>query len=156
MTARPSPDHVLIRPATEDDLTAYRDLRLEALRNHPEAFGADYEQSAASPITFWEERLRLTINNPRAIMFFAVANDALIGTIGISRMNVLKQQHTATIWGVYVQPAWRGQHIAETLMTACIDWAQTQQILPGQIVRGDDEHQRDPVLCPLWIQRVRR
>src|SRR5262245_42902414 len=38
-----------IRSIAMSDLGAFKALRLEALRNHPEAFGSDHDESAAEP-----------------------------------------------------------------------------------------------------------
>ncbi|MBN1429551.1 MAG: GNAT family N-acetyltransferase [Anaerolineae bacterium] len=114
-----------IRPAQETDYQTYRELRLEALRNHPEAFGADYAANAEQPMTFWTERLRsLGSNN---MIYFAVHNEALVGMGGIYRGNSQKTQHSATIVSVYVQPEWRGLKIAEGLVFRCIEWGRTQR-----------------------------
>jgi RimJ/RimL family protein N-acetyltransferase len=116
---------ITIRPGTEEDAPAYRALRLEALRNHPEAFSADYAANLAKPMTFWTERL--AFNNPEstAMIYFAVHDRQLIGMCGIYRTNSPKIEHTANIVGMYVQPDWRGFHIAEGLITASLDWART-------------------------------
>lgn len=114
---------ITIRAGTEEDAPAYRDLRLEALRNHPEAFSADYAANLAKPMTFWTERL--VFNNPEspAMIYFGVHNSRLTGMCGIYRTNSPKIQHSANIVGMYVQPAWRGFHIAERLIMACVEWA---------------------------------
>ncbi len=44
---------IVIRQAQESDAQAYRELRLEELRNHPDAFSADYAINEARPETFW-------------------------------------------------------------------------------------------------------
>ena len=41
------------RPIREDDLPAFRALRLEALRDHPEAFGSDYDEATRGRL-FWD------------------------------------------------------------------------------------------------------
>jgi len=119
---------VTIRPAKEEDVQAYRDLRLQALRNHPEAFAMDYAANLAKPMTFWSEQLSFNSPDLAKIIYFAVNNEGLVGECGISRRNLPKIQHSANIWGVYVQPDWRGFHIAEELITACIDWARIQAV----------------------------
>ncbi len=47
---------------------------------------------------------------------------------GITRQNSPKLQHSTTIVGMYVRPDWRGLQIAERLVTACVEWARTQEV----------------------------
>jgi GNAT superfamily N-acetyltransferase len=117
---------VTIRSAQETDVLAYRELRLEALHNHPEAFGSDYAVNQAHPMTFWTDRVRITGNE--RTLYFAVYNDSLIGTCAIYRGDSPKTRHSAFIVGVYVQPAWRGLGIADGLIAACLEWAQQQGV----------------------------
>ncbi len=42
-------EQLKIRQLTAEDATLYKALRLEALRNHPEAFGSDYEAEKDRP-----------------------------------------------------------------------------------------------------------
>jgi RimJ/RimL family protein N-acetyltransferase len=118
---------VIIRSATEEDASAYRDLRLEALRNHPVAFSADYQVNLAKPMTYWIERLQVNRADSAIMTYFAVHDQKLIGTSSIVCTTSPKERHSATIVGMYVQPDWRGFHIAEELVTACIDWARTRE-----------------------------
>jgi len=39
-----------IRQLSSEDAALYKVLRLEALRNHPEAFGSDYEAEKDRPV----------------------------------------------------------------------------------------------------------
>jgi RimJ/RimL family protein N-acetyltransferase len=119
---------ITIRSAREEDALAYRDLRLEALRNHPEAFSADYAANLDKPMTFWTERLRFNSPDSAAMIYFAVHDQPLIGMCGITRPNSPKIQHSASIVGMYVRPDWRGLRIGEGLVTACLDWARTQDV----------------------------
>ncbi len=119
---------VTLRSAREEDAPAYRDLRLEALRNHPEAFSSDYAANLAKPMTFWVERLRFSSADSAVMMYFAVHDQQLIGMCGITRTNSPKTWHSANIVGMYVRPEWRGLRIAEELVTACVDWARTQEV----------------------------
>lgn len=40
---------VTIRALTPADIPAYRDIRLESLRLHPDCFGANYEEQRQQP-----------------------------------------------------------------------------------------------------------
>lgn len=111
----------LIRALTEADVVAFRELRLEGLRDHPEAFGADYHETLRRPQEFWIERLRYDAGE--AAIYGVDTGGALGGMAGIRRLEGPKLRHTAMIWGVFVRPAWRGQGIADALIGACIGWA---------------------------------
>lgn len=126
----PTPSgQVIIRAATLADVAAYRELRLEALKNHPTAFGQDYAEALSRPQKYWEETL--TINNEEKAIFLAEAEHKreLIGMTGISRRLSNKSMHSANIWGVYVKPEWRGNHLAETLIRSCLAWAKEQGVV---------------------------
>jgi RimJ/RimL family protein N-acetyltransferase len=110
-----------IRPTTEADLEPFRELRLEALRAHPEAFGSDFDESRQRPREHWIERMR---NTERQMTLVATATNATLAAMaGIFRDEGAKVRHSASIWGVYVRPAWRGAGLAGALVNACVDWA---------------------------------
>lgn len=119
---------VTIRPAGPADAAALRELRLEALQRHPQAFSADYEVAITQPAEFWAERLEQNLAQNSAATFVAVAGGQCVGLCGIVRGNSSKTRHAGMIWGVYVQDAWRGAHISDGLIGACLAWARTQEL----------------------------
>jgi len=120
-------DEIIIRNATSSDVDSFRELRLEALKNHPTAFGADFEESAARPNEHWQERLK--IDKDHEALFFAESEGQLIGMTGIFRGSSKKSHHDSTIWGVYISPNWRGKHISESLVRSCLSWAKGQSVV---------------------------
>ena len=120
MIAETSRGAVTVRKGMISDALKFRELRLDALQESPAAFPADYEAYANHPMRFWEDRLE-----PDGIgsIFFAVHNDQLVGMTGIRKGDTPKTKHSATIWGVYVRPAWRGLHLADSLIEKSIEWA---------------------------------
>jgi RimJ/RimL family protein N-acetyltransferase len=116
---------VLVREATVSDAEKFRDLRLFALQESPIAFPVDYGVNVNHPMTFWEDRLK---TGETGAIFFAEHENQLIGMLGIRRSESPKTKHSATIWGVYVRPEWRGLHIAESLIEACIAWAKANDV----------------------------
>lgn len=116
---------ITLRAANPADAMAFRDLRLEALQNSPAAFPADYQFNASQPPDYWQDRLKEEENST---IFFAELEHRLIGMMGIRRGQLLKIRHSADIWGVYVRPEWRGLHIAEALIEACVAWAKSKDV----------------------------
>lgn len=117
---------VRIVPVTTDLLESCWQLRLRALRDHPEAFGQPYEEAAAlSAIdvqetfeTFWDFEDNKT--------FGAVAADEnVVGMTGVAGWNRPKTRHRMDIWGVYVAPEHRGHGIADRLLEAAIEHARS-------------------------------
>src|SRR5438552_6517350 len=106
-----------IRSIMEDDLAAFKALRLEALRDHPEAFGTDFEESNRDPESAWIERIRTAIEGEAGRIFLADAgHDGLAGMLGVYRSRGVKNRHAANIWGVYIRPQFRGERLCEKLM----------------------------------------
>jgi len=48
---------VEVRRLSASDAVSYRDLRLDGLRAHPEAFGASWEEEAAQPLAWFANRM---------------------------------------------------------------------------------------------------
>lgn len=116
---------IIIRESVPSDVAQFRELRLAALQDSPTAFSADYQMHLNQPMSYWEGRLK---PDELGTIFFAEHDSKLIGITGIRRGESPKTKHGAYIWGVYIQPEWRGLHIAEALMETCIHWAKFRQV----------------------------
>jgi ribosomal protein S18 acetylase RimI-like enzyme len=102
----------VIRPFGLDDTDAYRALRLEALRLHPEAFGQAVEEAEAADIA---DAIR---PRPPDAVFAAFLPGLLPpqGMTALHRQRGRKHGHKGTIWGVYVRSAARGQGLGRLLL----------------------------------------
>ena len=119
---------VSIRAGVEADAPAYRELRLEALLNHPEAFSSDYDSYLARPLSYWVGRLRFDCPDNEVMLFFAAHGQGLVGMCGVAYNRSRKTRHSAYLVSMYVRPGWRGQGIADALVAACLDWARARAI----------------------------
>jgi ribosomal protein S18 acetylase RimI-like enzyme len=108
---------LMIRPLRADEADRYRDIRLEALRLHPEAFGASFEEESARPPAWFADRLTATT------VFGGFRGEALLGTAGFMPETGLKRVHKGHLWGMYVRPEARGSGLAQGLVAAVVDHA---------------------------------
>jgi RimJ/RimL family protein N-acetyltransferase len=117
---------VTIRQAIATDFPAWRDLRLRALREHPDSFGSSFADYAATPYEDAEQRFTGTSLASANTVFLAFdASGTLAGTTGIYRENGPKSQHRMGIWGVYVAAEARGQGIGTRLLQEAIAYSRT-------------------------------
>ncbi len=117
---------VIVRPAAEGDAAAYRELRLEALRDHPQAFGSDYETALARPPEWWVERLKKAGTPGWPRMYLAWAGGEPAGLCGLVMREGPKVQHNAELISMYVRPAWRVSGVADALIASALQWAKEQ------------------------------
>jgi len=120
---------IVIRIATPQDAALLLELRLEALSMHPEAFTADVAMTAAEGADVWAERIADYSRNESTVICIAEYVGQLIGMAAIGRGHWPKTRHSGVLWGVYVNPDWRGWHIAEAIINECITWARKHGVL---------------------------
>jgi len=108
-----------VRPLGLADAENYRRVRLESLRLHPEAFGADYgEEVEQDPAQFAK---RLTI--PGFTRFGGFADAELVGLAGLQMRSGSKECHKAYLFSMYVNAAHRRSGLAQRLVEAVISGA---------------------------------
>jgi ribosomal protein S18 acetylase RimI-like enzyme len=112
-----------IRPLTGDDTPEFRELRLRALRDHPDAFSSDAEKFEKTPLPDIKSRLSGEGQHADNFTLGAYIDGRLIGMVGLMREQNTKLQHKAFIWGVYVAPEARGSGVARALMQEAISRA---------------------------------
>lgn len=110
-----------IRVLNEADAPAFREVRLRSLREHPEAFGASYEEESELPLERFAERLRADPGT--SIAFGAFDGQSLVGTVRLGLETRRKTRHKATLLSVYVAPEARGQGVARALLEAALHQA---------------------------------
>jgi RimJ/RimL family protein N-acetyltransferase len=102
------------------DVTSYRELRLEGLKNNPEAFGASWDDESAKPARWWAER-------PETSTVFGgwIDDSPLLGVAGFHVNGSAKLRHKGVLWGMYVRPEARGSGLAASLVQRVIAHART-------------------------------
>jgi ribosomal protein S18 acetylase RimI-like enzyme len=119
------------------DWPAYRDLRLRALADAPDAFGSllEYEQTRSD--TDWRERVATAAESPRQYPVFAVSGEELIGLIW-GRLDH-DQPTAAHIFQLWVAPAHRRTGAGELLLNSVVEWARAAnaRTLDLRVTTGD-------------------
>lgn len=112
-------DGIEIRALTEADAGAFREVRLRALRDHPEAFGSSFAEELAHPPGEAAQRFRAAWI-AGGVMFGAFADGRLVGVTGLAREPRTKRRHRAGIRSVYVEPEARRRGVATALLAEVI------------------------------------
>jgi ribosomal protein S18 acetylase RimI-like enzyme len=132
-----SPMSFTIRPLAPTEAALYRDIRLEALRLHPEAFGAAFEQESAQPLSFFADRLE------GGDILAGFRDGALLGIAGFMAETGLKRAHKGHLWGMYVRRDARGTGLARRLVEAVLDHARARvELIQLSVIAGNLAAQR--------------
>ena len=99
---------VEIRKLPADRWRDFRDLRLEALKSDPSAYGSSFEETKKLREAEWRRRIRSVL--------FALSDDRPIGMIVYVFDEGLKTKHIAEIYGFYVSANHRGEGIGSRLL----------------------------------------
>lgn len=109
-----------VRRLGVQDAGVYVDLRLEALRLHPEHFGATLEVEAAFTPERWTARLT------EGVVFGGFLGPSLLGSAAYRRQENPKEAHVGWLGGMYVRAAARGTGLADQLVAAVLAHARTE------------------------------
>ena len=122
-----------VRQLTEDDAEGYREIRLQALERHPEAFQATYETVADLPLDAYRQRLR------RYALFGGFIDDRLCGFVGFYPLKNPKISHKGLIRRMYLAEDARGSGLAEKMVEAVVEHArdEVEQLLISVIADND-------------------
>ncbi|MGH7125306.1 MAG: GNAT family N-acetyltransferase, partial [Stellaceae bacterium] len=101
----------------------YRELRLEALRLHPYAYGSTFELESAEPLDFFERRL------VTSEILLGSIGDALMGIARFSVQTFVTERHKGMLTGMYVRAAAQGSGLASALVEAIVERARGRVIL---------------------------
>lgn len=113
-----------LRRVTLDDVDQIFALRLRGLQASPNAFLTTYEEESARGVDFFKRILSLPGDDN--VIFAAFNEGTAIGSCGIVRSERKKTLHKAIIWGMYVDPEFRGQKLGAKLLDLANEHARTK------------------------------
>ncbi|WP_300730663.1 GNAT family N-acetyltransferase [Pseudomonas sp.] len=104
---------------------AFRQLMLEAYSLHPEAFVSNLSNREKLPLSWWEGQL----DDELSTVFGAFVDAQLVGIVGLAFEPWEDAQHKATLFGLYVPQAFRGQGLGERLVQAVVSLAEQEPVI---------------------------
>jgi RimJ/RimL family protein N-acetyltransferase len=116
------PEGYEIRAIKPDEVHQWWELRLQGLRDHPDAFGADYVAS----VERGPGHLEVSTRNDEINRIFGVVTEEgrIVSQAGVYRDGG-KRRHIAHVWGVHTHFEWRGRGFSKALIRLAIDHCRT-------------------------------
>lgn len=114
---------VIVRRLSPHEWPAYRDLRLKALRDSPDAFGSTFEREQLRSDAEWAARLAATDGSDESLPLVAVSDDEFVG-LAWGRLDA-SDDRVAHVYQMWVSPTRRGRGIGSLLIDTLIEWARS-------------------------------
>ena len=104
----------------------YRELRLRALGDAPDAFGSTLDHEQGRSDTYWADRLFSAVASAWNLPLVAEQGDELIGLVW-GRIDPLEPA-VAHVFQMWVAPEWRGAGVGAMLLDAVVAWARDAKV----------------------------
>ncbi|MBU9712847.1 GNAT family N-acetyltransferase [Evansella tamaricis] len=107
-----------VKQLTEEDAYNYLNLRLEALKEHPEAFATTYKEMIVKddPLEFIEQYL----SSAELYTFGIYTTDELVAVATLRLNSLEKMKHKGDLLGMYVSPGARKKGLARKLIKTIV------------------------------------
>jgi ribosomal protein S18 acetylase RimI-like enzyme len=126
-----------VRRLGQSEGHVYREIRLEALRLNPEAFGSRFEAESVRPFEHFAERVT------QCPVFGAFRGEEIVGMAGFWGREGAKDAHKGYLWGMYVRSDARNAGVGRKLAEAVIGYAREYvEILQLDVVSENDAARR--------------
>lgn len=113
-------DDIIIKPLPVKKWKEYRALRLEALKEEPQAFSSSYRDALKKDEGEWKRHLQGYLEEKESIMLFADREGSLVGMLGAFWQEREKTRHVCNLFSFYVQKEYRNKGIGKFLVTEII------------------------------------
>ena len=113
-------DFVIVRPK-EEYVDQIRELRLEALKESPLAFGSSYDEEIERSEEEWKEYILRPLINDYIYAQYAKMDGKIVGSIGAYIEPLEKTAHIAYTTGFYVTKGLQGEGIGPLLLDVLIE-----------------------------------
>lgn len=117
---------ISVRPIAPHEWPKYRDIRLLALQDSPDAFGSSWEAEMALPDESWSTRIALAASGDTDRALFAVNDQQICGLVWCKLSAA--EPDLAYLYQMWVDPAARGLGAGHALLTQALSWAEDRGV----------------------------
>ena len=129
----------IVRPLTAADANERQELRLEALRDFPAAYGSTFETESLKPL----EHFAQFPDPEHGLMVGAFVGAHIIGMASIRRFESPSTRHWGHLTGMYVRPAFWSSGVADAIMCHLMDFAREKfEFVELSATHGNDRAYR--------------
>lgn len=141
-----------LRQLRPDDWRDLRDIRLEALRDHPGSFFARLEEVTRRTQADWVAMLA----NPDMASFGLFDGEALAGLTAIYLDKSDPSGATAALGSSFIRPAWRGRGFAARCYAERLAWARERGVARVTVGhRASNEPSRRAMIAAGFVETDR-
>jgi len=113
-----------IRRLRPDEAPRFKQVRLQALQDAPEAFGSTYADAIQRSDASWQQQTENSAAGDQRATFIACLGDQTVGLAALYRQP--EDQTIGEMLQVWVAPASRSDGTAVALIMALLDWGRAQ------------------------------
>jgi len=113
---------ISIRRIRSDDTSLFRDVRLRAMKDSPDAFGATYDSALQRTEDSWRDQVAQAAAGSLRNTLLAFDGTRCIGLASLYREQDAPEGEILQMW---VEPGFRGTGTAARLVSELLEWAQT-------------------------------
>ncbi|MBI4080676.1 MAG: GNAT family N-acetyltransferase [Candidatus Levybacteria bacterium] len=117
----------IVKP-TRVSWEAFKDFRLQALWDEPQAFSSSYNVEKNAPGKFWQDRLKNSKEGKRSWMVFAKYGEKLVGMVGAYQTPDDSKNKEANMVAMFVAKDARRKGVAKLLTTSLFEELQNAQL----------------------------
>ncbi len=111
---------MMIRQVHPENVLIWKNIRLEAIKLHPEAFGGSFEEESQQSDADFASQLE------KNVIFAAFENGEIGGCVGFFSFQPLKLRHRGTLFSMYVKQAQRGTGLSDQLVQTVLNYAHSR------------------------------
>jgi RimJ/RimL family protein N-acetyltransferase len=123
------------RSLSVDEADLLRNIRLEALKKHPEVYGVTYDETVTEDLDYWENCIKGTAQkHPSSVFGLFDPKGKLIGMTGVVSAREDSSGKTAKLCASYIKDDYKGNGLSKLLYQARLEWIASQPCFEKVIV----------------------